>query len=348
VARSACCDLRKTSGPTGQPSHRPVILTLNKVKAEESQALPAIANNTLRKRPVQITEKSPFALISSLAISRLTKTIRLQPLAVIGAALLILFATIALFAPLLAPYNPAAINLNHRLAPPEHAHWFGTDELGRDTFSRTLYGARLSLLVSSSVVGCSLFVGLVLGGVAGYYGGLLDTILNIYVMNVFLALPGILLAIAFVAFLGPGLINLILALSISGWVGYARLVRAQVLAVREREFVEAARSLGASDFRIFTRHILPNILQPVIVQAAIGMAGTVLAEGTLNFLGLGVPPPTASWGAMLNDARLYLFDAPHMVVFPAIAVMLCVLSFNFVGDALRDYLDPRTRMSVGL
>ena len=273
---------------------------------------------------------------------------RRQPLAVIGIVLLVLFVGTALFAPLLAPYNPAAIDLNHRLMPPAHTHWFGTDELGRDIFSRTIYGARLSLLVSSSVVACSLVLGLILGGIAGYCGGTLDILLNIYLMNVFLALPGILLAIAFVAFLGPGLINLILALSISGWVGYARLVRAQVLAVREREFIEAARSLGASDLRIFRRHILPNILQPLIVQSAIGMAGTVLAEGTLNFLGLGVPPPTASWGAMLNDGRLYLFDAPHMVIFPAIAVMLCVLSFNFVGDALRDYLDPRTRMSVGL
>ena len=263
-------------------------------------------------------------------------------------ALLILFVVIALFAPLFAPYNPAAIDLNHRLAGPEHTHWFGTDELGRDIFSRTLYGARLSLLVASSVVSCSLLLGLILGGLAGYYGGLLDTLLNVFVMNAFLALPGILLAIAFVAFLGPGLVNLILALSIGGWVGYARLVRAQVLAVREREFVEAARSLGAGDLRIFTRHILPNILQPIIVQSAIGMAGAVLAEATLSFLGLGVPPPAPSWGSMLNDARSHLFDAPHLVVFPAIAVMLCVLSFNFLGDALRDYLDPRTRMSVGL
>ena len=287
-------------------------------------------------------------LLFSLATPLFSETIRRQPLAVIGMALLILFIVIALFAPLFAPYNPAAIDLNHRLAAPEHAHWFGTDELGRDIFSRTLYGARLSLLVASSVVGCSLLLGLILGGLAGYYGGLLDTLLNVFVMNAFLALPGILLAIAFVAFLGPGLVNLILALSIGGWVGYARLVRAQVLAVREREFVEAARSLGAGDLRIFTRHILPNILQPVIVQSAIGMAGAVLAEATLSFLGLGVPPPAPSWGSMLNDARSHLFDAPHLVVFPAIAVMLCVLSFNFLGDALRDYLDPRTRMSVGL
>lgn len=269
-------------------------------------------------------------------------------LATAGILLLLIFALTALFAPWLAPANPAAIDLAHRLAPPSAAHWFGTDELGRDILSRVIFGARLSLLVSVSVVSCSLSLGIVLGGIAGYYGGPVDTALNIFLMNAFMALPGILLAIAFVAFLGPGLINLILALSIGGWVGYARLVRGQVLAVREREFVEAARALGASDLRIFFRHILPNIVQPLIVQSAIGMAGAVLAEATLSFLGLGVPPPTASWGSMLNDARSHLFDAPHLVVFPAIAVMLCVLSFNFIGDALRDYLDPRTRMSVGL
>jgi len=278
----------------------------------------------------------------------LGRALRRQPLAFFSLALLALFAVLALLAPLLAPYNPAALDLLHRLGPPSARHWLGTDELGRDILSRVIYGARLSLTVAVSVVGLSLTAGIVLGGIAGYYGRWLDVAINTFLMNAFMALPGILLAIAFVAFLGPGLLNLILALSIGGWVGYARLVRAQVLAVREREFVEAARALGAGDLRIFLRHILPNILQPLIVQAAIGMAGAVLAEATLSFLGLGVPPPAADWGSMLNDARPFLFDAPHLVVFPAIAVMLCVLSFNFLGDALRDYLDPRTRIAVGL
>jgi peptide/nickel transport system permease protein len=279
---------------------------------------------------------------------------RHQPLAVIGLLLLVLFVGMAVFAPAVAPYDPATIDLTHRLLSPSlshgpsHAHWFGTDELGRDIFSRILYGARISLIVAVSVVGLSLGLGLLLGGLAGFYGGWVDTLLNIFVMNAFLALPGILLAIAFVAFLGPGLWNLVLALSIGGWVGYARLVRAQVLAVREREFVEAARALGASDVRIFAQHILPNIVQPILVQAAIGMAGAVLAEATLSFLGLGIPAPAASWGSMLNDARSHLFDSPHLVVFPALAVMGCVLSFNFIGDALRDYLDPRTRIAIGL
>lgn len=273
---------------------------------------------------------------------------RNQPMATIGGVLLLAFVLAALFAPWIAPHNPSQLDLVSRLSPPSHSHWFGTDELGRDIFSRTIYGARVSLTVAVSVVAISLSAGLLLGGAAGFFGGLTDTVVNIYISNAFLALPGILLAVAFVAFLGPGLGNLILALAISGWVAYARLVRAQVMAMKEREFVQAARSLGASNLRLMLRHILPNILQPLIVQAAVGMAAAVLAEATLSFLGLGVQPPTATWGAMLNDARSHLFESPHLIFFPAVAVMLCVLSFNFIGDGLRDYLDPRTRLRNSL
>jgi peptide/nickel transport system permease protein len=259
-----------------------------------------------------------------------------------------IFVVCALFAPWIAPQDPSHIDLPSRLMAPSPAHWFGTDELGRDILSRIIYGARISMLVGGCVVATSLTLGLIFGSIAGYYGGITDRVLNVVVMNAFMSFPGILLAIAFVAFLGPGIFNLIFALSLGGWVGYARLVRGQVLVVREREFVEAARALGASDLRIIVRHILPNIIQPVIVQAAIGMAGAILAEATMSFLGLGVPPPTASWGSMLNDARSHLFDSPHLVLFPAAAVMLAVLSFNFIGDGLRDYLDPRARIEVGL
>jgi len=262
--------------------------------------------------------------------------------------LVAIFVVFALFAPWIAPQSPSQINLAARLQPASTAHWFGTDELGRDILSRVIYGARISMLVGASVVTGSLLLGLIFGSIAGYYGGYTDRIFNVVIMNAFLSFPGILLAIAFVAFLGPGILNLILALCIGGWVGYARLVRAQVLAVKEREFVEAARALGASDWRIVTQHVLPNIIQPVIVQGAIGMAGAVLAEATMSFLGLGVPPPTASWGSMLNDGRYHLFDAPHLVIFPALAVMLAVLSFNFIGDALRDFMDPRSRIEAGL
>lgn len=285
--------------------------------------------------------------MSTLATS-LPRVARHNPLATIGTVLVIIFVLLALFAPWISPQDPAHIDLPTRLSPPSSSHWLGTDELGRDILSRVVYGSRISMLVGSCVVAVSLLLGLIIGSIAGYYGGRIDRFFNIVIMNAFLSFPGILLAIAFVAFRGPGIFNLVLALSLAGWVGYARLVRGQVLAAKEREFVEAARALGASDFRVIVRHILPNIIQPVIVQAAIGMAGAILAEATMSFLGLGVPPPTASWGAMLNDGRSHLFDAPHLVIFPALAVMLAVLSFNFIGDALRDYLDPRSRIEAGL
>lgn len=260
-------------------------------------------------------------------------------------AALILLLT-ALLAPWVAPVDPAAQNLPARLASPSRAHWMGTDELGRDILSRTLYGARVSLLVAASVVcGCG-FTGLAMGVLAGYAGGWFDRFVNLLLINAFLSFPGILLAIAFAAFLGPGIGKVILALIITGWAGYARLARAQVLKVKELEFILAARSLGASHLRIMARHLLPNILQPILIQATIGMAGAILAESTLSFLGLGVLAPIPSWGAMLNDARGHLFDAPHMVVFPALAVMTAVLSFNLLGDAWRDWLDPRTRSQM--
>ena len=285
--------------------------------------------------------------MSTTAIS-LPRAARHNRLAAVGVVLVAIFVIFAVFASWIAPQDPAHIELPTRLSSPSTTHWFGTDELGRDILSRVIYGSRISMLVGSSVVAVSLALGLIIGSIAGYYGGRLDRFVNVVVMNAFLSFPGILIAIAFVAFRGPGIFNLVLALSLGGWVGYARLVRAQVLVAREREFVEAARALGATDLRVIVRHILPNIIQPVVVQAAIGMAGAILAEATMSFLGLGVPPPIASWGAMLNDGRAHLFDAPHLVIFPALAVMLAVLSFNFIGDAMRDYLDPRARIEAGL
>ncbi len=267
-------------------------------------------------------------------------------LARVGLAAAAILLLAALFAPWITPADPAAQNLPARLASPSRAHWMGTDELGRDILSRTLYGARVSLLVSVCVVcGCGL-IGLTMGLIAGYAGGWFDSFVNLLLINAFLSFPGILLAIAFAAFLGPGIGKVILALIITGWAGYARLARAQVLKVKELEFILAARSLGASHMRIMMRHLLPNILQPVLIQATIGMAGAILAESTLSFLGLGVLAPVPSWGAMLNDARGHLFDAPHMVVFPALAMMTAVLSFNLLGDAWRDWLDPRTRSQM--
>ena len=260
-----------------------------------------------------------------------------------GLAVTLVLLLMALLAPWLAPQAPTAQSLPERLLPPSARHCMGTDELGRDVLSRTLYGARVSLLVGISVVLGAGIVGLAIGSCAGYFGGAFDQLINVVLINSFLSFPGILLAIAFAAFLGPGLDKVILALTITGWAGYARLARAQVLKVRELEFVLAAKSLGASHARILLRHLLPNTLQPVLIQATIGMAGAILSESTLSFLGLGVIAPTPSWGAMLNDARNHLFDAPHLVVFPALAIMAAVLAFNLLGDALRDWLDPRTR-----
>ncbi|HTV58232.1 MAG TPA: ABC transporter permease [Verrucomicrobiae bacterium] len=266
----------------------------------------------------------------------------------VGFALTVLLAFLAVAAPLIAPSSPTAQNLSARLEPPSAAHWMGTDELGRDVLSRVIYGARVSMLVSVCVVLGAGLIGLAIGAVAAYFGGWLDRFVNIILINAFLSFPGILLAIAFAAFLGPGIGKVILALVVTGWAGYARLARAQVLQVREAEFVLAARSLGASDARILLRHLLPNILQPILVQATIAMAGAILAESTLSFLGVGVLAPMPSWGSMLNDARAHLFDAPHLVLFPALAVAAAVLAFNMLGDALRDYLDPRLRSQIAV
>jgi len=264
----------------------------------------------------------------------------------VGFTLTLLLLILALAAPLISPASPTAQNLPARLESPSRAHWMGTDDLGRDVLSRIIYGARVSMTVSVCVVFGAGVIGLAIGSLAGYFGGWLDRFVNIILINAFLSFPGILLAIAFAAFLGPGIGKVILALVVTGWAGYARLARAQVLQVREMEYILAARSLGASSPRIILRHVLPNILQPVLVQATIAMAGAILAESTLSFLGVGVLAPMPSWGSMLNDARAHLFDAPHLVLFPALAVAAAVLAFNMLGDALRDYLDPRLRLTL--
>ena len=262
-------------------------------------------------------------------------------MAKVGAAVVLIAVLAAVAGPWLVPFDPASQELALRLEGPSAAHWFGLDELGRDIFARVLSGARISLLVGLVVVGVSATIGIAMGSVAGYFGGRIDEAIS-RLIDVLLAFPGLLLAIAMVAVLGPSLTNVVLALSLIGWVGYARLVRGQVLRARELEFVQAARALGATTSRILTRHVIPTTLPAVTVQATLGMGGAILAEAALSFLGLGVQPPTPSWGTMLNYGRGHLLDAPHLTVFPGIAIAILVLGFNFLGDGLRDAFDPAT------
>jgi len=257
-----------------------------------------------------------------------------------GAAILLLLIAAALFAPALAPYDPLAQNLDHDLLTSSREHWLGTDKLGRDILSRIIYGARISLAVGVSTVALSLVAGIAVGSLAGYFGGWIDQLL-MRAIDVLMAFPGILLAIAFTAVLGPGLDHVVLALCLIGWTGYARLVRGEILSLRERDFIQAARSLGGSPRRIVLRHLLPNLLAPLLIQATFGIAAAIVAEGSLSFLGLGVKPPAPSWGSMLNDGRQFLLVAPHLTTYPGLALMLTVFALNLVGDALQDRLNNR-------
>jgi peptide/nickel transport system permease protein len=258
----------------------------------------------------------------------------------VGSFIVCLAIVAALVGPALWPYDASAQELARRLEAPSLAHPLGLDELGRDILARLLEGARISLIVGLAVVSVSSTVGILFGSIAGYFGGRVDDVIS-RAIDILMAFPGILLAIALVAVLGPSLVNVVLALSIIGWVGYARLVRGQALRAREFEFVHAARASGASAARIVIRHILPTAIPAVVVQATLGMAGAIIAEAALSFLGLGVQPPTPSWGTMLDAGRAHLFDAPHLTIFPGLAIATLVLGFNFLGDGLRDRVDPK-------
>ena len=261
---------------------------------------------------------------------------------VTGVSLTLFVTLIAIFAPLLAPHDPFYQETGNRLDGPSLQHPLGLDNLGRDVLSRLVYGARVSLRVGLSVVLISSLIGIALGAISGYAGGMTDTII-MRICDMLLAFPGILLAIALVAVLGPNLNNVIFALSIIGWVGYARLVRGQVLKVKEMEFVTAAEALGAKSPRVILLHVLPNVINPVIVMATLGLAGAILAEASLSFLGLGVQPPTPSWGAMLNEGRQYIGLADHLALSSGVAIMLAVMGLNFLGDGLIDAFDPKYR-----
>ena len=262
-----------------------------------------------------------------------------------GLVLTVVLVLVALAAPLLSPFDPNVQDTSRRLEAPSHQHLLGLDDLGRDVLSRIVWGARVSLRVGFSVVILASLVGITLGAISGYFGGWMDTII-MRITDILLAFPGILLAIALVAVLGPSINNVILALAIIGWVGYARLVRGQVLKVREMEYVTAARALGAKSPRVIVLHVLPNVINPVIVMATLGLAGAILSEAALSFLGLGVQPPTPSWGAMLTAGRRYLGEANHLAIFPGAAIMLAVMGLNFLGDGMIDALDPKYRKEM--
>ena len=260
--------------------------------------------------------------------------------AVAGLAVVVLLLIVAAFAPLLAPFDPGAQALDSGLSGPSRSHWLGQDRLGRDLLSRLLHGARISVAVGLGTVSLSLAIGLLVGSASGFFGGKVDH-LFMRLADVLLAFPGILLAIAITSVLGPSLRNVLIALSALGWVGYARLIRGQILKIREMEFVQSARAVGTPPARLLRVHILPNAISPVIVEATFGIARAIVAEAGLSFLGLGVAPPTPSWGAMISEGRHFLFVAPHLTTVPGLAIMITVMAFNFLGDGLRDAMDVR-------
>lgn len=279
---------------------------------------------------------------SSLSLDAIRRLLR-DKLAIVGLVIMVSFVLTAVLAPLLAPYDPIVQKLVERRTPPSSQHPLGLDDLGRDILSRIIYGSQKSLQVGVLSVGLAIFLGALIGAISGYLGGWADSLV-MRLMDIMLAFPALLLAIAIVTILGPGLINMLYAIGIVSIPAYARIVRASVLSIKAQDYILAARSLGASPLRILFRHVLPNCLTPLIVQGTLGIGTAILDSAGLSFLGLGAQPPTPEWGAMLGQGRYAVFSAPHIVLFPGIAIMLTVLGFNLLGDGLRDALDPRLRL----
>ncbi|HCY18365.1 MAG TPA: peptide ABC transporter permease [Deltaproteobacteria bacterium] len=264
-------------------------------------------------------------------------------LAVIGGIIVFLLFAIAVLAPLIAPYDPSAIDVKHVLEPPSSKHPFGTDDLGRDILSRVIHGSWISLQVGFVAVGIATIIGIIFGALSGYYGGWVDRI-SMRFVDIMLAIPTFFLILAVIAFLEPSIWNIMIVIGVTSWMGVARLVRAEFLSLKEREFVLAARALGASDFRIIFRHILPNAMSPVLVSAVLGIAGAVLIESALSFLGIGVQPPTASWGNILTIGKDNIEIAWWISVFPGLAIFVTVLAYNLLGEGIRDSIDPRLKI----
>lgn len=264
-----------------------------------------------------------------------------NPLAFWGLAIIATVLVLALLAPILAPYDPDAIDVKAILLAPSSAHWMGTDGLGRDIFSRMLFGARISLLVGFVAVGIATLIGVILGAISGYYRGWVDVVI-MRLVDVMLSIPTFFLILAVIAFLTPSIWNIMIVIGLTSWMGVTRLVRAEFLSLREREFVLASATLGARDHRLIFRHLLPNSLTPVIVSSVLGVASAVLVESGLSFLGLGVQPPQASWGNILSEGKEYIQFAWWLSFFPGMAILLTVMGYNLLGEGLRDALDPRT------
>lgn len=290
--------------------------------------------NTVKQRKRRSPQMESFITV----MKRLFK----NKAAVVGGIVILFFIFVAILGPRIITTDPQHINLVNKLQPPSKEHWFGTDNFGRDIFSRIVHGTRLTLTVGFLSVAVGGLIGVIIGIVSGYYGGRLDSIF-MRIMDVLLAFPGLLLALAIVSVLGGSLQNVIIAVGIFSVPAFARIVRGSTLQVKKLEYIDAIRSLGASDLRIIFRHILPNIMSPIIVQATMRIATAILTASGLAFLSLGAPPPTPEWGAMLNDGRTYMHNAGHMVLIPGIAIVIVVLAFNIFGDGLRDALDPKMK-----
>jgi peptide/nickel transport system permease protein len=288
-----------------------------------------------------VAERAVAAVRRSSRLTARSPILR-EPLNVFAIAVIAAFALCAIFAPLIAPYDPLAQTLSSRLEPPSAEHWLGTDQLGRDIASRLLYGARISLVIGVVVVALAGIFGTFIGLVAGYAGGLADEAL-MRLTEVFLAFPPLILAMAIAGALGPSLTNAIIAIAAVTWAVYARLARGQLLALRRREYVEAARSIGASPVRIVVRHLLPNAIAPLLVQASFDMGSAIISAAGLSFIGFGAQPPTPEWGVMISEGRNFISTQPWLSLFPGLAILFAVGAFNILGDGLRDVLDPRLR-----
>ena len=259
-----------------------------------------------------------------------------------GAVIVGMLTFMVLLAPVISPYNPVSINIGKALMAPSRAHIFGTDYLGRDLFSRIIYGGRISLSIGFIAIAIALIIGITIGSIAGYYGGIADTILMRFV-DIMLCFPSFFLILAVVAMLEPGIFNIMVIIGITGWMGVARLIRAEILSLKEREFILASKALGASDMRIIVRHLIPNAIAPVLVSAVLGVAGAVLLESSLSFLGLGVQPPTPSWGNILMEGKASLGVCWWPMLFPGIFILITVLGYNLLGEGLRERFDPKRR-----